>query len=175
MNYLMAAFQLSLLGTLLVSGTGKIRAPRDSRVMMEEVLGRVAPWLRRYAPIAAGALIGAELVTAIALTPGLPFQGFGFAAALLLFSVFTGVAVHSSRSRTKVVCACFGRAASPLGVQHVIRNSLLTAMAAGGLGLVSTTGSSTGELAGLALAAAFALVFTVVIVFFDDLASLITE
>ncbi|MFF4263492.1 MauE/DoxX family redox-associated membrane protein [Streptomyces virginiae] len=175
MNYLIAGIQLSLLGTLLVSGIGKIRAPRDSRFMVEAVLGRAAPGLRRYAPIAAGALIGAELVTAIALTPGLPFRGFGFAAALLLFSVFTGVAVHSSRSRTKIVCACFGRAASPLGVRHVIRNALLTTMAAGGLALVFTTGSGTGELAGLALAAAFALVFTVVIAFLDDLASLITE
>jgi hypothetical protein len=174
-NYLLAAVQLSLLGTLLVSGIGKIRAPRDSRVMVEEVLGRAAPGLRRYAPIGAGALIGAELVTAIALIPGLPLQGFGFAAALLLFSVFTGVAVHSARSRTKIVCACFGRAASPLGVRHVVRNVLLTAMAAGGLALVFTTGSGTAELAGLVLAAAFALIFTVVIAFLDDLASLITE
>ncbi|MFF5762372.1 MauE/DoxX family redox-associated membrane protein [Streptomyces tanashiensis] len=175
MNYLLAAVQLSLLGTLLVSGIGKIRAPRDSRVMVEEVLGRTAPGLRRYAPIGAGALIGAELVTGIALIPGLPLRGLGFTAALLLFSVFTGVAVHSARSRTKIVCACFGRAASPLGVRHVVRNVLLTAMAAGGLALAFTTGSGTAELAGLVLAAAFALIFTVVIAFLDDLASLITE
>ncbi|MFD0151339.1 MauE/DoxX family redox-associated membrane protein [Streptomyces sp. NPDC055721] len=175
MNYLIAGLQLSLLGTLLVSGIGKIRAPRDSRVMVEEVLGRTAPGLRRYAPIGAGALIGAELATAIALIPGLPSRAFGFAAALLLFAVFTGVAVHSARSRTKIVCACFGRAASPLGVRHVVRNALLTAMAAGGLALAFTTDAGTGELAGLALAAAFSLVFTVVIAFLDDIASLISE
>ncbi|MFE6765659.1 MauE/DoxX family redox-associated membrane protein [Streptomyces sp. NPDC057689] len=175
MNYVIAGLQLSLLGTLLVSGIGKIRAPRDSRVMVEEVLGRTAPGLRRYAPIGAGALIGAELVTAIALMPGLPFRGLGFAAALLLFSAFTGVAVHSSRSRMKIVCACFGRAAFPLGVRHAVRNALLTALAAGGLALVLTTGSGTGELAGLALAAAFAIIFTVVITFLDDIVSLVSE
>ncbi|HEY9353805.1 MAG TPA: MauE/DoxX family redox-associated membrane protein [Nocardioides sp.] len=175
MNYLIAALQLSLLGTSLVSGVGKIRTPRDSRVMVEEVLGRTAPALRRYAPIGAGALIGAELVTAVALAPGLPYRAVGFAAALLLFSVFTGVAVHSARSRTKIVCACFGRAASPLGVRHVVRNALLTAMAATGLALAFTTDAGTGELAGLALAAAFSLIFTVVIAFLDDIASLVTE
>ncbi|MEU6621741.1 MauE/DoxX family redox-associated membrane protein [Streptomyces litmocidini] len=175
MNYLVAALQLSLLGTLLVSGIGKLRAPRDSRVMVEEVLGRTAPRLRRYAPIGAGALIGAELVTAIALTPGLPFHGFGFAAALLLFSVFTGVAVHSARSRTKIVCACFGRAASPLGIRHVVRNALLTAMATGGLTLTSSAGPGGTEPAGLAVAAGFSLIFTVVIAFLDDIASLVTE
>ncbi|MEU9719405.1 MauE/DoxX family redox-associated membrane protein [Streptomyces sp. NPDC047976] len=175
MNYFVVGLQLSLLGTLLVSGIGKIRSPRDSRVMVEEVLGRTAPGLRRYAPLGSGALIGAELVTAAALVPGLPFRGFGFAAALILFSVFTGVAVHSARSRTKIVCACFGRAASPLGVRHVVRNALLITMAAGGLALVFVTGSGMGEPAGLVLAAAFALVFTVVIAFLDDIVSLVTE
>lgn len=175
MNYPLAALQLSLLGTLLVSGIGKLRAPRDSRVMVEEVLARTAPGLRRYAPIGARALIGAELVTAVALIPGFPFRVVGFAAALLLFSVFTVVAVHSARSRTAIVCACFGRAASPLGIRHVVRNALLTAMATGGLALASTTRSGTAEFAGLALAAAFSLIFTLIIAFLDDIASLVTE
>jgi hypothetical protein len=97
----------------------------------------------------------------------------GFFAAVLFCCGLTAVPVLVLARGKQVSCACFGASDVPLGGWHVVRNSAL--LAAAGLGAflrVHLGDAPTAHPPGIALAVAAAAVFTILIVFTDDIAVL---
>lgn len=124
----------------------------------------LTPWCRPTA----WTTIGLEAVAAVAcLVPSTRRVGL-IVAALLLLS-FALVALRSATGARRIPCSCFGRGTVELGWRHVVRNTLLGAVAGTGAlaPAVATTVLPTG-LAPLAFAGCLLLAGTAV--FVDDLA-----
>jgi len=154
--------RVALAVVLAAAGLAKLRDPAGAR---GAIVGfGVAPAL---APALAIAVPVAELAIAVLLIPVVT-AAWAAAAALLLLAVFTGaILVNLSRGRTPA-CNCFGAASrQPIGTRTLVRNGVLMALAAfivvvgwddAGAGVLEWfTGLSTPVIAGILLAAAFAL------------------
>jgi hypothetical protein len=118
-------------------------------------------------------IISAELLAAVAaVVPAT--HGFGLALAVVLFSVFALVALRSAKAPAPLPCACFGRVKASLGWPHVIRNVILTGLAAAGLATVvfGSTSSVWSQPALLMIVAAIALVLAGIAISVDHLIAL---
>ncbi|WP_157246380.1 MauE/DoxX family redox-associated membrane protein [Nonomuraea typhae] len=107
---------------------------------------------------AAPVVIVAEAAVAVLLA--LPFRsahlvGLGAAAALL--TAFSAGILRSLARGVRAPCRCFGRSRTPLGAWHVVRNCVLTAVAATGA-VVALGSASAVDLGGMAVAAVAGLV-----------------
>src|SRR4029077_11264880 len=122
---------------------------------------------RSLAPTLAVAVPLTELAVALLLIP-VATAAWAAIAALCLLAVFTGAIVLNLSQGRAPACNCFGVASrQPIGARTLVRNGVLIALAAfvavagwndAGAGLLEwLTGLSTPVVAGLFLAAAFAL------------------
>lgn len=123
------ACRLTLAGVLVAAAVAKARA-----------LDRFAATLAALAPRslsssrwrrgAAGAIIAAELLIALALLAGGTAARYGAAAALALLLGFTAVLLVALARRQGVSCNCFGGGERPISGWDVLRNLCLMAAAA---------------------------------------------
>ncbi|MER5826555.1 MauE/DoxX family redox-associated membrane protein [Streptomyces mirabilis] len=89
---------------------------------------------------------------------------------LLLLAAFTTGIVRALRSGTKASCACFGVSTAPIGRRHVVRNTVLLALAAALAGTPAPT-----QAAGVLIAAFGALVGALLVIFTDELGTLFDD
>ena len=157
-NHLTAAITYFVLrtglgGVCLLSGVEKARAPQDffAGVRRYEVLPA------RYASLAGGALIGAELAIGALLLSSL-VPALAAAGAIALFSLFAAVLAVSLARSNRAPCHCFGASevetVSPLAL---VRALVLAGLAAAVLvfALEDTAGIAGDDvLPGLLMAAA---------------------
>jgi hypothetical protein len=156
----------------LVSAVSKLRGGRQFREFASSLRGmRLLPG-RLVAPVAA-VVAAAELAVPVLLAP-LPVPSLvvaGFALAALLLAGFAVAIVVVLRRGVQASCRCFGGSgAAPFGWHHVIRNGVLTVVAA--LGGYAALGTSAVDLQALALTAPLGLVAALVTVRLDDIVDL---
>ncbi|MUL40259.1 hypothetical protein FZ103_03535 [Streptomonospora sp. PA3] len=171
------ALQMAIAGVFLVSAAAKVRSAANEETW--SILLGLLPWKGIPIRAASRSHAAAELALGLALLAGVVgltgpvVRGAALSAALLLFLAFTGLAAYSAQSQTAIPCSCFGRSGSPLGWPHVWRNLALTGMALAGL--VCTVAIGPGahvRPGGAVIAAAAALVVTLVTAFYDDIVDL---
>ncbi|WP_420719516.1 MauE/DoxX family redox-associated membrane protein [Streptomyces sp. NRRL S-481] len=91
-------------------------------------------------PAALCVLIAETAVCGLLAVPSALATRIGFTVAALLLTAFTvGVSLVVRRG-VGASCRCFGTSATPLGARHVVRNVLLTAVAATGAAAVAVAG-----------------------------------
>ncbi|MEV0581437.1 MauE/DoxX family redox-associated membrane protein [Nonomuraea sp. NPDC050310] len=125
----------------------------------------------RGAAAAAAAVVAAEAVCvgAVAVWPR-P----GFALVVLMLVAFTGAVALSLRRGIRTPCRCFGASTTPLGRVHLVRNTLLGAVALTGWGAASPQAGTT-TVAGAAVAVLAGVAGAVVLIALDDLVVLFAE
>ncbi|MEU8030358.1 MauE/DoxX family redox-associated membrane protein [Streptomyces sp. NPDC049099] len=128
---------------------------------------RVVPerGLRELAGVVA---VTEAVVPVLLLAPGTVRLGLGL--AVLLLSAFTLAVGVVLRRGTVASCPCFGAAQAPFGVRHVVRNTVLTGVAAAGLATVG--GGASGQGAGVLLAVLAGAVLASLVIRLDDLVAL---
>ncbi|MET7724682.1 MauE/DoxX family redox-associated membrane protein [Streptomyces mirabilis] len=94
---------------------------------------------------------------------------------LLLLAAFTTGIVRALRSGTKASCACFGVSTAPIGRRHVVRNTVLLALAAFGLAAALAGTPAPTQAAGVLIAAFGALVGALLVIFTDELGTLFDD
>ncbi|WP_425587066.1 MauE/DoxX family redox-associated membrane protein [Streptomyces violaceusniger] len=121
---------------------------------------------------AAGAVVTAEgAVCALLIAPSEGATVTGLALAAGLLSVFAAAMARTIRRGTGAACRCFGASAAPLGRRHLLRNVLLTAVAAAA-GLMTLADRAPTTATGALVAAAAGLVAGALVTVLDDLAAL---
>ncbi len=96
----------------------------------------------------------------------------GLVLAAVLLAGFGAAIVVTLARGTVAACPCFGPASRPFGRRHVLRNAVLTLLAAGGA--VAGSGTAAGPpVAGAVIAAAGALVVALLVISYDELADLV--
>ncbi|MFD6443880.1 MauE/DoxX family redox-associated membrane protein [Promicromonospora sp. NPDC060204] len=165
--------QLAVAGVLLASGVAKVRGDAN-RETWKALLDRVPGLLGRLPVDVVSSLhIGVEILLAVALLvaiapPLAPVAAPALAAAALMFTGFTGIALYSATGAA-VTCSCFGRSTTSLGWPHVVRNVALTVLAVGGLVAASdAVADPLPDLGSAALAVVGAAAVTALTYFFDD-------
>lgn len=93
----------------------------------------------------------------------------GLGMAMLCLTAFGAAVAATVRRGVQGSCRCFGRSSIPLGYRHVVRNGMLFAVAATGLGVGP---GSLADPAGLALAAGAALIVALLLMRLDDVIEL---
>ncbi|MYW05913.1 MauE/DoxX family redox-associated membrane protein [Streptomyces sp. SID3343] len=145
---------------------------RDLRGFVDSVPELVPMRSALVRPVAA-AVLGLEVL--VPVTVAVPaLRVYGFAVALALLVAFTWAISTALRRGRRAPCRCFGASQAPLGPRQLVRNGVLSAVAA--LGLVTSVAATSGDglppIAGSAVAAVAGLVGAVLIVSFDDLVDL---
>ncbi|MGV9850224.1 MauE/DoxX family redox-associated membrane protein [Streptomyces sp. NPDC003442] len=147
------------------AGRGRFTAFVDSLPAM----GVVPP---RLVGPAAGAVVTAEgAVCALLIAPSDGATVVGLALAAGLLSVFAAAIARTVRRGTGAACRCFGASAAPLGRRHLLRNVLLTAVAATAA-LLTLTDQAPATATGALVAAAAGLVAGALVTVLDDLTEL---
>jgi hypothetical protein len=131
---------------------------------------RVPP--RLVLPVGA-AIIGAELLV-VGLGPWPRTGVAGMAVAVALFAVFTAGVARAVRHRVTAPCRCFGGGGGQLSTVHVVRNAVLTAVAAVA-GAVSAITADSVTLAAAVIGVLAAGVAAALIVRWEDLAALFVD
>jgi hypothetical protein len=172
----MDAVALALRLTLAVvcgwAAAGKLFGQTGRRETVRMLRGVGVP--RVAAPSAAVALVVAELAVA-ALSP-LPATGLvGAGAAVLLFSALTAGVARSVRRGDRVTCACFGSRGKPLAGVHVVRNAVLTAIAAAAVPVTALAPGRAPQPAAALAAVAVALAVALLTRYAEDLAALFRQ
>jgi hypothetical protein len=130
--------------------------------------------LRR--PGVAGWLAGAEAAVALAvIVPATATAGL--VAGLLLSLALTAGLAAAVRVGARQPCHCFGRSPDPLGWLDVARNGVLAVLAVAGAAAALATPAAVGRLpggTGSVLAALTGLALALLIIFFRDLAALVS-
>lgn len=175
MEYLSFGIRLWLAMVCAVAVLGKVRSRRSfgTFVTSLESAARAVPLVRapaRFARRLAPPVLAAEIAVAV-LSPLPATAVLGCVLAVGLFGMFTagvGVAVATGADAS---CACFGRITTKLGWPHVARNTVLVAAASVALilGLAGGIGPAGGVSAGIPAAVA-----TLVVVFWSDIAAVLT-
>jgi hypothetical protein len=171
MGYLVVGCRV-LLGTVFavalvgkVWGTGAWQAFTAS-------LSDLARVPRRLRPVVAAAILLCEAtVLALLAVPWTVVAGLGLAAVLL--AVFTAALGAAVRRGVREPCRCFGAGAAPLSRVHVVRNGLLTTIAATGTA-AAFAGPNPAEPAGLLVAALVGATVAAVLLRLDDIVALFT-
>ncbi|MFE4623618.1 MauE/DoxX family redox-associated membrane protein [Streptomyces mirabilis] len=122
----------------------------------------------RLSRLVAVAVVVGECAAVVLLALG-PGGAPGFVLTLLLAAFTTGI-VRTLRSGTKASCACFGASTAPIGRRHVVRNTVLLALAAALAGTPAPT-----QPAGVLIAAFGALVGALLVIFTDELGTLFDD
>ncbi|MFS7873460.1 MauE/DoxX family redox-associated membrane protein [Streptomyces asiaticus] len=147
------------------AGRGRFAAFVESLPAMGVVPARLV------GPAAAAVVTAEGAVCALLIPPsdGATMAGLALAAGLL--SVFSAAIARTIRRGTGATCRCFGASAAPLGRRHLLRNLLLTAIAATA-GLMTLAGPAPATATGALVAAAAGLVAGALVTVLDDLAEL---
>jgi hypothetical protein len=125
---------------------------------------------RAIGPLVA-ATVAAEAATAGLL---LAYPRIGFPLALLMLAAFSALLGRALRRPVRVPCGCFGRSATPVGAEHLIRNAVLAAVAV--TGLVGTLAAAPAPLSGGTVAwAAVGVALALAVVGLDDLKALLSN
>jgi hypothetical protein len=169
-EYLEFGCRVLLGGVFAVSACSKLysrAAFADFTAATARLTGARAARARQLAVATAAAEIAVVLAL---IVPALAL--WGFAAGTGLLAVLTVAIVRSLRRGHRVPCRCFGASNSPLGTQHVVRNTALAAF-----GVLGIAAGISGEAApldlGLACVVAFAaLVGVALTARLDDLIGL---
>jgi hypothetical protein len=161
-----------LLGTTFtVSVAGKVRARTAWRSFASWLSGLpLRPLRLRWAP-AALTVAEAAVVLLVALPATAP-AGLAAGSALCL-ALTVGLAVAVRRG-SRQPCHCFGSSPDPLSAQDVARNALLLALAVAGLACAAAGGAHSAGPAEVGLTAVGGVAAAVVIIFFGDIAALLT-
>ncbi|MEV7796273.1 MauE/DoxX family redox-associated membrane protein [Streptomyces sp. NPDC087512] len=109
-------------------------------------------------------------IAVLLATPSSAVATLGLGAAALLLTVFAvGIGMTVRRGAT-AVCACFGTSTVPLGLRHIVRNSVLAGIAVAG---IAASGSASATAWGPAVVAALSGLLTgVLFTRLDDLLAL---
>ncbi|WP_413803761.1 MauE/DoxX family redox-associated membrane protein [Streptomyces iranensis] len=121
------------------------------------------------AAVAVVAAEGAVCALLIVESNGATVAGLALAAGLL--SAFTAAIARTIRRGTGATCRCFGASAAPLGRRHLLRNVVLTAVAAAA-GLMAQADRAPATATGALVAAAAGLVTGALVTVLDDLTEL---
>jgi hypothetical protein len=170
MSHVQIACQVLLALVFCVSAVSKVRG-RAAFDGFAAAVRRMAPRWAVASPRSvrrlAAALVAAEAATVLLLiVPGLSWAGL--AAAALLLSAFSAAVARVLREDERVACRCFGASDVPLRPVHLVRNLVLTAVAAAGLvpALASVPLPEPGAAAASAAVGAFG---GLVVVLIDDI------
>jgi hypothetical protein len=172
MHYLSFGIRLWLALVCAVAVVGKARGRRSfgDFVTSLELAARSVPLVRapaRFARLAAAPILVAEAATAVLLP--LPATALaGGVLAVLLFAGFTAGVMVAVATGAEAPCACFGRISRRLGWSDAVRDAVLLAAA----GVALAVGAGDVAPAGGVSAAVAALVATLVVVFWSDIAAL---
>jgi hypothetical protein len=128
--YLSAACAASLVVTFAVSAWTKLRS-RSAFGEFRTSLVAMGLMNDRRAHLVAPLVVSAEAATALMLLHPASIR-WGFAAAFVLLTAFTGALAVSARRGAGAPCRCFGRTARPPGRAEVVRNTLLAIVAVTG-------------------------------------------
>lgn len=154
-----------------VSAIAKIRGPRAYREFASWLAALPVPLAKARAlvPVVAPVFVGAEaaIVVLVAVPDG-AVAGLTLAAGCLAVMV-TGTVVITNRG-SGASCWCFGPSRSPLGVRHLVRDSILFLIAVAGAVIGADAGGrNTTSPAGIVLSLVAALTGATFFVFLDDL------
>ncbi|MEV5988885.1 MauE/DoxX family redox-associated membrane protein [Streptomyces sp. NPDC052051] len=170
--YVLLAVRLLIGVVFAASVIGKVRGVAAFRRFEEAARAMGVP-TRLSRPVAVAVVAGeCAAVLLLALGPG---GAPGFALTLLLLTAFTVGIVRTLRSGTKASCACFGASTAPIGHRHVVRNSVLLALAAFGLVAALSGTAMPSEAAGIAVTAFGALTGALLVIFTDELGTLFED
>ncbi len=175
MGYLVVGCRV-LVGTVFaIAVVGKIRGTVPLRAFVRS-LGDLASVPRRLRPVVAAAVLLCEAAVPVLLAlPGTAPAGLGLAGAVL--ATFTVALGRAWRRGVREPCRCFGAGAAPLSRAQVVRNGLLTTIAAAGLAAAlrwpapSAPGAGAAA-AGIALAALAGVIAAMVLIRLDDIVAL---
>jgi hypothetical protein len=127
----------------------------------------------RWTSTAAGAVIAGELTAAsLILIDATALGGLALAAGLL--AIFTVMIRLTARRGVAMSCRCFGASDQPLGVRHVVRNTILLSITAVGVAgtLITPSGADRLDVAALILSGFVGVVLAALVVAYDDLVAL---
>ncbi|MFD7605476.1 MauE/DoxX family redox-associated membrane protein [Streptomyces mirabilis] len=127
----------------------------------------------RLSRLVAVAVVVGECAAVVLLALG-PGGAPGLVLTLLLAAFITGI-VPTLRSGTKASCACFGASTAPIGRRHVVRNTVLLALAVFGLAAALAGTPAPTQPAGVLIAAFGALVGALLVIFTDELGTLFDD
>jgi methylamine utilization protein MauE len=151
------------------SAGAKLRGGGSFRAFRDWLGDLPVPGAAHHAGGLAAALASAEvLIVLLLVLPWTVRPGFALAGAtLLVFIAGTRLAITRG---TNAACNCFGARGAPLGWRHVVRDAVLLAVAV--LGAVASDAHG-ARVAGVAVSVATAAFLSVLIVFLDDVMSLL--
>ncbi|MER5903689.1 MauE/DoxX family redox-associated membrane protein [Streptomyces mirabilis] len=172
MAYALLAVRLLVGIVFAASATGKLRGAAAFRGFEESARSMGVP--ARLSRLVAVAVVVGECAAVVLLALG-PGGAPGFVLTLLLLAAFTTGIVRSLRSGTKASCACFGASTAPIGRRHVVRNTVLLALAVFGLAAALAGTPAPNQAAGVLIAAFGALVGALLVIFTDELGTLFDD
>ncbi|AGP61091.1 MauE/DoxX family redox-associated membrane protein [Streptomyces rapamycinicus] len=171
MQYLVIAVR-AMIGVVFLIAFASKSAGRGRFTAFVESLPAMGVVPPRLVGPAAWAVVGAEgAVCALLIveSDGATVAGLALAAGLL--SVFAAAIARTIRRGTGATCRCFGASAAPLGRRHLLRNVLLTTVAAAA-GLMTLADQAPATATGAIVAAVAGLVAGALVTVLDDLAEL---
>lgn len=172
MHYLSFGIRLWLALVCAVAVVGKVRGRHSVRdfVTSLELTARAVPLVRapaRFARLVALPILLAEVAAAV-LLPLPATATAGGVLAVALFAVFTSGVTIAVATGVGAPCACFGRISSSLGWSDVVRDAVLLV----GAGVALAAGNGDIGMEGGVPAAVAAVVATLLVVFWSDVAAL---
>jgi hypothetical protein len=171
MDYLSLGLRLFLAFVCLAAVVGKAR-DRFTLAELGDVLDEVGVPVGRTTAVVL--LVLAESAVAV-LTPWPATALAGCLLAVALFAVLTTGVALAVRAGAEVPCRCFGGAGAKLNASHVVRNVTLTVAAVAACWSVLVTGGAAGSVIGDVLAGGTAAVAAALVVFWDDLTTLVSD
>ncbi|MDJ1137958.1 MauE/DoxX family redox-associated membrane protein [Streptomyces iconiensis] len=161
----------TLIGTVfLASFLSKAKGRQAYGIFVASVSGmRVLPPVL-VRPVAAGVVAGELLVSLLATTPSTVAGVFGLLGATALLGGFALAIVLARHRGVSASCRCFGASSAPLGVRHVVRNSVLGVLAV--IGAVSAPADGAVRVEAAVTAALCGLLLAAVVMALDDIAAL---
>ncbi|MBC6461736.1 MauE/DoxX family redox-associated membrane protein [Actinomadura sp. HBU206391] len=168
MEYVALAGRCVIGSVFLIAAVGKLR-DRSSRDGFHSAVSAVVPGVR-FARLGL-VVLAVEFTVAILVVPAATAGwGLGMAAGTLL--AFSVALWSVLRRGVPVSCHCFGRSAMPVSRAHVLRNTVLLAIAVAGSIAHADAADVALHPGGAVIAVTGALVVIIGVLFTDDLASL---
>jgi methylamine utilization protein MauE len=164
MTYISLACRCVCCLVFAASAYGKLHSKPAFREFISWIASLPAVPARARMPLAVA--IAASEVCAIAAIVIPRSSAAGLVLATCLFAVFGVGMLVILRSKPAVGCNCFGPSTTPVGIQHVLRDAALCAIAATG---IASLGPRASDPAGVALAVGTAIVIAALLVFLDEL------
>ncbi|MEU4657546.1 MauE/DoxX family redox-associated membrane protein [Streptomyces sp. NPDC023723] len=142
MEYLVTGARALLALVFLVSFVSKITGPAAFTGFLGSVraMGVTSPALLR--PVAHTVIAAEAAVCVLLALPARKATTAGLLVAAVLLTAFTAGIAAAVRRGATAPCRCFGASTTPVGVGHIVRNSVLCA--------VAVTGALAGPAAGAA-------------------------